>query len=233
MCLLLVAVDAVPDRPLVILGNRDEFHARATDAAAAWAEDSDIVGGRDRVAGGSWLALRSPGRVAAVTNVRMREAAPAAHSRGELIGDFLRSTLCPRDWLEQRLSRVSDYAAFNLVVAVPGDAWCLQSPNAHMAPLRAGVHVISNGSLDEHWPKMRRLHASFEAAIAEPGWSDASLLDLLSDRSTPPLDELPDTGIGSTLEQFLAPIFIVGDRYGTRASTLVSIGVRGECALRE
>ncbi|MFI4969759.1 MAG: NRDE family protein, partial [Lysobacterales bacterium] len=29
MCLLLIAIDATPRYPLLLLGNRDEFHARA------------------------------------------------------------------------------------------------------------------------------------------------------------------------------------------------------------
>jgi len=57
MCLLLIALDVVPDAPLLLLGNRDEFHERPSAAARPWSEDERIVGGRDLVAGGSWLAV--------------------------------------------------------------------------------------------------------------------------------------------------------------------------------
>ena len=88
MCLLLIAVRCVPGRPLLLLGNRDEFRARASAAAAPWSEDARVIGGRDLVAGGSWLAVRSDGRHAAVTNVRTGLPATAPKSRGWLVRDF-------------------------------------------------------------------------------------------------------------------------------------------------
>ncbi len=50
---------------------------------------------------------------------------------------------------------------------------------------------------------------------------EARLLDLLLDETQPPDEALPDTGVGRALERVLAPIFIRGTKYGTRASTLV------------
>src|SRR5207245_11278065 len=70
MCLLLLALNRGPGRPWLLLGNRDEFHARPTAPARAWEDAHEIVGGRDLLAGGSWLAVHRGGRYAAVTNVR-------------------------------------------------------------------------------------------------------------------------------------------------------------------
>jgi len=89
MCLLLIAVRCVPGRPLLLLGNRDEFRARASAAAAPWREDARVVGGRDLVAGGSWLALNRNGRFAAVTNVRTGRQVTALRSRGALVTHFV------------------------------------------------------------------------------------------------------------------------------------------------
>ncbi|MEO6690341.1 MAG: hypothetical protein ABIS07_12385, partial [Dokdonella sp.] len=44
---------------------------------------------------------------------------------------------------------------------------------------------------------------------------------------------LPDTGVGLELERRLAPIFIRGEKYGTRASTLVARAADGSLILRE
>ena len=64
MCLALLAFDALPDTPLLVLGNRDEFHARPSVSAAPWREDARILGGRDLQAGGSgWRrAVTAAGR---------------------------------------------------------------------------------------------------------------------------------------------------------------------------
>ena len=53
MCLILVGVRARPGSRILLLANRDEFHARAADAMAPWSEDARVLGGRDLVAGGS------------------------------------------------------------------------------------------------------------------------------------------------------------------------------------
>ena len=55
MCLIVVGWRVHADYPLVLAANRDEFHARPTAAAAAWAEAPTVIGGRGdaKVAGGA------------------------------------------------------------------------------------------------------------------------------------------------------------------------------------
>ena len=51
MCLALIALDAHPDYAIVIVANRDEFHARPASPAGWWAEG--WLGGRDLEGGGT------------------------------------------------------------------------------------------------------------------------------------------------------------------------------------
>lgn len=232
MCLLLVAVDAVRDRPLLLLGNRDEFHARASAAAAAWPDTPGVVGGRDLEAGGSWLAVHENGRLAAVTNIRLLNAQRGPRSRGDLVREFVAGRASAADYVAALQQRIADYAPFNLVVADRDEAWCLESPAAQAQRLQPGVHLVSNGPLDAPWPKMQRLRALFGQALAA-GAGDAALLDLLADTRQPSDAELPRTGVGLERERFLAPIFIRGDTYGTRASTLAVRDTSGRVSLIE
>lgn len=55
----------------------------------AWWEDGEIVGGRDTVAGGTWLACTKHGRLAFLTNFRELRCIPDAKSRGDLPVRFL------------------------------------------------------------------------------------------------------------------------------------------------
>ena len=55
-----------------------------------------------------------------------------------------------------------------------------------------------------------------------------TLMGLLDDRTQPPDDALPDTGVGPDLEKLLAPVCIVNRDYGTRSSTVVLMGSGGE-----
>jgi uncharacterized protein with NRDE domain len=220
MCLILLAIDVVPERPWLLLGNRDEFHARATAAAAAWTDHPEIVGGRDLVAGGSWLAVNRKGRFAAVTNVRTGTMAPAARSRGELVGAYVADTVPADDYVAAVAARRTQYGPFNLVVGTAQGAAFVSSIDGKPRRLERGVHAFSNGSLEDEWPKMRRLRRGIEAMQQSGQWEDAAFLDLLADTHQPADLELPHTGVGLALERTLAPIFIRGESYGTRASTL-------------
>jgi uncharacterized protein with NRDE domain len=235
MCLLLIAIDATSEFPLLLLGNRDEFHARASTPVEAWTEDARVAGGRDLVAGGSWLALRDDGRFAAVTNLRTGVPATAPRSRGWLVRDFVLGEAEPAAFLDALRSDVSDYGPFNLVVGDRTGVCALGSADRDVWSLRAGVHVISNGAIGVHWPKTERLRRRFvEVAEAGLGAGDETrLLGLLVDEAQPPDESLPNTGIGLDLERRLAPIFIRGDKYGTRAGTLVARRADETLVLRE
>lgn len=235
MCLLLIAVRAVPGKPLLLLGNRDEFRARATAPSAPWAEDSRVVGGRDLVAGGAWLALRTDGRHAAVTNVRTGLPATAPKSRGWLVRDFMLGDEAPRAYLDALHEDVESYGAFNLVVGDRESTWAYGTADTAPRRLDEGVHVISNGRIGVHWPKTERLQRRFVEVIASNGAaSDTSLLDLLLDEEQPRDEALPDTGVGIELERLLSPVFVRGSKkYGTRASSLAFVDALDGAWFRE
>jgi uncharacterized protein with NRDE domain len=62
----------------------------------------------------------------------------------------------------------------------------------------------------------------------------AGLQEVLADRTVAADPELPDTGVGLQRERELSPSFVAGERYGTRASTvlLVSRGNEVVCVER-
>ena len=233
MCLLLIAIDVVPQTPLLLLGNRDEFHRRESAPAGPWNEDARVDGGRDLVAGGSWLAVHSDARFAAVTNLRTGVPATAPKSRGWLVRDVVLGHLPPEAYLEALRADAASYGPFNLVIGDRRGVWAFGSAGAMPHRLGAGVHVVSNGPIGVHWPKTERLRECFADALAGGAISETRLLALLTD-ATQPLDErLPDTGVGIELERILAPIFIRGESYGTRASTLALRRENGDTVLIE
>ena len=62
---------------------------RPTKPVAWWEDSSQILGGRDCLAGGTWLASTRNGRLAFLTNVMEPDQNPNAKSRGELPVRFL------------------------------------------------------------------------------------------------------------------------------------------------
>ena len=238
MCLIALAWRRHPRYPLVLATNRDEFHDRPADPLAPWTDAPDIVGGRDGLHGGSWLALRG-WRLAAVTNVR-RPGEREGRSRGALVADFARGSGSALDTLQALADEAPHYRPFNLLVH-DGDLLAFATNLPHVPAdgedgrsfalrvLAPGLHGISNGPLDAPWPKTERLIARLDAWLASPaadaGDPDlAPLFDALADDTRADDGDLPDTGVGLDLERFLSPAFIRSERYGTRASTVVLIG---------
>lgn len=238
MCLILLALNVVPERPWLLLGNRDEYHARPSAAAQAWADAPEVIGGRDLEAGGSWLAVNRNGRFAAITNVRSGTARRGSRSRGELVATFARGRGAPAAYAAETALHRDEFGPFNFVVGDHAVAACASSLRGEAWSLGPGVHVLSNGPPDASWPKVERLREGFLALVRdgesrEEGLDDTGLLDLLADVTQPPDDELPETGVPFELERILAPIFIRGERYGTRASTLAYARSDGRLVLHE
>lgn len=223
MCLIALAYRVHPHYELVLAANRDEFHARAADAAAYWADSADVYGGRDRSQGGGWLALSLRRRLAAVTNVRrMVPPDPAAPSRGKLVSDFVRGAESAAAFAEGLRAQAARYAGFNLLLWDGSELRYLSNQDGFRTEaLVPGIHGVSNAALDTPWPKLQRVKQGVAAWCASPRSDSAGLLDLLGDDLPAADTELPDTGVGLEMERFLSPPFIRGERYGTRASTVV------------
>lgn len=226
MCLVLIAWHVCPDSPLVLAANRDEYHGRPAAAAHSWAEHPAIHGGRDLQAGGSWLAVASQGRIAAVTNLREPGTRrPGARSRGLLVSDYLQSADAPAAYLRAVAARAGEYDPFNLLAGDADGLWFLGARGDGPLALGAGVYGISNGELDCPWPKVQRGKAELQRILsARPGNdpdSITALFDLLADRGVPADGDLPDTGVGIEWERRLAPLFVQAGDYGTRSSTVV------------
>jgi uncharacterized protein with NRDE domain len=215
------------DHPLTLLGNRDEFHARATRDAHFWVDDDlpDLLAGKDLDAGGTWLGVTRDRRFAALTNIRAPGAAVAPRSRGRLALDYLAGTTTPKDYLELLASEADQYGGFNLLVGDANQLWYFNSKDQQAEQVGPGVYGLSNGNLSSCWPKQQRLR---DGLAADPDGDSAVLLELLADTHTYPDCELPQTGIKLELERLLSAAFIIGEQYGTRASTLLKLGNNGD-----
>lgn len=204
MCLLVLAHHPEAALPLLLVGNRDEQHARQS-APLAWWGDDVIAGGRDLLAGGSWLGATRNGRFAAVTNYPPLIAPPAAPSRGQLVPAFLRDRCSPIDFVQSLADNGHRYAGFSLIV---GD---LESVayynNAHPEPrlLAPGLYGVGNGTLDEDRHRVRDAKAAVGEYLEQGSPSSRSLLDYFTRTDGKP-GESP---------------FLAGAVYGTRSTSVL------------
>ncbi|WP_037556667.1 NRDE family protein [Sphingopyxis sp. LC363] len=212
MCVVALAHRVHPDWPLILIGNRDEFHERPAAPLHEWDDGSGLVAGRDLRAGGTWLGVHRPsGRTVVVTNVRGAMPDPAKESRGALVSDLLRGEGRFADPAAEDLPR---FNAFNLFAVDGGAARLLNNrPVPLIMPLEPGVHALANEPVDAPCPRAERLRAGFETAVTA-GTDPEKLLDTLMAGDDPAL-------------------FLRGDVYGTRASTLVLISADGAVRMTE
>lgn len=232
MCVLAFAWRAHPRWPLVVAGNRDELHARPAAALARWERPDHLIAGRDLQSGGTWLGVSEQGRFAVVTNLRGYGAPePGRASRGALVTDLLSGEGPHADPGEAQLA---DFNPFNLIMADRDQAHFLSNrPEDVRTILAPGLYGLSNGGLDEPWPKTLRLKARLLDWIVGDAGQPEILLDDLRDEC------LPDVGIAPALpsdvpqEPPTSPIFIRGPVYGTRCSTIVAIDESGHGVIVE
>ena len=211
MCLIAIAHLASERWPLVIAANRDEFFDRPARAAHAWDDAPDVIGGRDLLAGGSWLAVTRGGRFAMVTNVRGLPEPPDAPSRGALVADFVRGQAEPLAYAEgvQR----ERYAGFHLVTGEVGGVVAHVSSDMAARALEPGIFAVSNAPAAIDWPKIVYAREAMARALA----SDNIEEDLMRFLTTP-------RGAPVESEVFVS---IPEMRYGTRASTIVIASADG------
>jgi uncharacterized protein with NRDE domain len=233
MCVLAFAWRLNPKWPLVLAGNRDELHARPSAPLHRWPEAPRVLGGKDLVSGGGWLGVSEDGRLAVVTNLRgigaPQEGRP---SRGLLLSQFLTGE---GPFARPSRTQMNQFNPLNLITVEDGEAaFYANRPDAVRRTLAPGLYGLSNGDLDEPWPKTRRLKQALADWLGAGGEHLEALFAALADESRPADAELPSTGLDLDRERLASAIFIRNPLYGTRASTVVRIAAdgRGEIAER-
>lgn len=226
MCLILFALNPNPDCRLIVAANRDEFHARSSLAAAFWEENPDLLAGRDRKAGGTWLGITRSGRFAAVTNLREPEPKPLPKgSRGHVTLDYLQKGKDPKGYLQQLQSRCGQYRGFNLLAGdlKEADLFYLASRKGEIRRLTPGVYGLSNQLLDCDWPKVQTGREQLRQ-MTQKAVSTEALLELLT-----------RTGAQSQEgeESIAEDLFITGETYGTVASTALIVRQDGQVQFSE
>ena len=235
MCLILVAWRAHPRYPLIVAANRDEYHSRPTAAADFWSDRPEVLAGRDLECGGTWLGVTRDGRFAAVTNFRDGSTRdPGMESRGSLTRDFLIGAQPPARYLREVQGRAHRYNGFGLLVGVCRRLLYCTNRDSTSLEIGPGFYGLSNHLLDTPWPKVKRGKTALAAlVVSSPILDPEALLHLLADDAVAADSQLPDTGVGREWERALSAIFVRGEAYGTRASTVLLIDLAGTVTLSE
>lgn len=226
MCTIAILI-GVTDHAVVLAANRDELYARPTRPPEKLGPR--IVGGKDVLSGGSWLALRDDGQFAAVTNQRVLEAPPPGlRTRG------LAVTECASADDQDAYVRALDprhYASMNLVY---GDArgvtiayFRREDGGREHVQLGRGIHVLCNDRLGAPgFPRGERLRGTIERALEETtAWETLwpKLALALGSHDRVALEDVPPSTLPLELARELTATCIHSESYGTRSASLIAV----------
>jgi uncharacterized protein with NRDE domain len=224
VCTLILAWQVFEGTPVVAAANRDEWFERPSLPPAVLEGERRIVAPRDEEAGGTWIGYNDAGVFVAITNRWVDTDLAGERSRGQLVRDCLRQESAEGAARHvERAVEADEYDGFNLVVADANAAVLLEwDGHLRVQTLDPGVHVVVNVGADGAFvvPEVRPERAREQAEGAEaarhrlqpePGESHEAWLDRA-------VDVLGDHEYG---------LCVHGDGFGTRSSSLVTVGEGG------
>jgi uncharacterized protein with NRDE domain len=235
MCILLLSYQMHPDYPLVLAANRDEYYDRPTRPLDYWDDAPDILAGRDLKNRGTWLGLTRTGRIAAITNFREQALRNKnAPSRGLLVSHFSVGKESPKHYLEHVQTIGQRYNGFNLIVGDGDGIFYYSNRQNSIRQISSGVYGLSNRLLGTPWPKVEKGKAAFEALISSHAKINSEdIFNILEDKTYPPDDQLPNTGVDLDWERVLSSIFVFSAFYGTRSSSIILMERSGKITFWE
>ncbi len=166
MCTLALYFQEFEDYPLIIAANRDEFYTRPSAPPQVLASNPVVIGGKDLLAGGTWLGINEHGLLAGILNRRSdrEKERVAERSRGLLCLDIL-SVKSPLEACELlKKQQGSLYQPFNLLFANAEHAYVAYNQGREIPCIRLekGLHVLSNYSVyDARSEKMNHAYLLF------------------------------------------------------------------------
>jgi hypothetical protein len=163
MCTVLLRLRREAAWPLLMAAVRDEFLERPWDPPAAhWPDHPSIVGGRDRTAGGTWLAVDPSGpTVAAILNGVRLPFVDGRPSRGALPLAALAGTL-PASF--------AGYDGFHLLRGTPSavEVWSWDGASAEHRVLPPGDHIVVNEGVNAASDPLVPYFAPLLSALPSP-----------------------------------------------------------------
>jgi uncharacterized protein with NRDE domain len=221
-----------PDAPLIVAANRDERLDRpAVPMTVLREREPRILGGRDELAGGTWLAVNEHGVIAGLTNQPSPDGRdPAKRSRGELPLAFARHRTA-REAVAAVAAELNP-GAYNACWMLVGDRESLffigisSGLAMDLEQLGPGLHVLENAPLQPASPKAEFVRGLVTDALAdsegEVAATTAALRAVLGDHR-PAVPEPRTDATGRVWPASLSAACVHAEGYGTRSAMIVSV----------
>jgi uncharacterized protein with NRDE domain len=242
VCLLIAMFQVVPEAPLIMAANRDERYDRPAVAMAVLRERGPrILGGRDELAGGTWLAINEHGVVAGLTNQPSADGRdPTKRSRGELPLAFAEFATAAE--AVPSVTSKLDPADYNPCWMLVGDRESLFSigiageAGPDVEQLGSGLYVLENAPLRAESAKAAFVRGLVTDALAAQRYAGAeatvSALETVLRDHEPAVPEPRTDASGRVWPAALSAACVHADGYGTRSGLTVCVPQAGLPSVR-
>ncbi|EMA01917.1 Uncharacterized conserved protein, contains NRDE domain [Haloarcula vallismortis] len=221
MCTIVLAWQVFDGTPVAVAANRDERLDRPSQSPQQRHWGSQVVAPADEEADGTWIGYNEHGLLAAVTNRWVETDLAGDRSRGLLVRDTLghESAESAARAVEQA-TREAEYSGFNLLLADENAAVLLEwDGQLAVRNFQPGIHVVVNVGADGDY--------RIPAHRPDAGEEQANNATRLHEALVPEPGESADKWLGragDTISDHEYGVCIHGDGFGTRSSSLITLG---------
>lgn len=151
MCLLAIQYQLVPESPILVAANREEFYDRPSQPPSIQSGKPRILCGIDKQGGGTWLGVNQRGMFVGASN-RTKSTQPVApRSRGALCKDLLRCGSA-RNAVDLAMEELhsNKYDGVNFAIADSESGWVVHGgDDINVVELEEGLSIIANQDVND------------------------------------------------------------------------------------
>jgi hypothetical protein len=220
MCLLAVQYRLVPESPILVAANREEYYDRPSLPPSIQSGKPRVLCGIDQRGGGTWLGVNQNGLFVGLCNRATAMPMFGQRSRGLLGLDLLRCGSAKKA-LDKALAELENtrYEGVNICIADAKDGWVVHvDEQTDVVELRVGLNII--GARDVNDPTDERVQMARRLLTLQMLDSPVKFLAVASK-----VFARSPTGPGRP------SMVIRGKEHGTVSSTLIALGVRPRDAI--
>ncbi len=220
MCLLAIQYRVVPESPILVAANREEFFDRRSLSPSIQSGKPRILCPTDQRNGGTWLGVNQHGVFVGICNRRTLEPLGSNRSRGLLCKESLRG-MSAQSALNRALDEMTkhQFEACNLVIADREVGFVIHHETENeILEMQSGLNIIGARNLND--PRDERVQLANRLLTLQTLDSPVKFLAVASKvfaRTPAP------TGRASMV--------LRGADYGTVSSTLIALGPKPRDAI--
>lgn len=159
MCLMAVLYRLVPESPILVAANREEYYDRPSQPPSIQSGKPRVLCGLDQRAGGTWLGVNQHGMFVGVCSRRSNGEQLGARARGLLAREVLRTGSARKGVDKAMEEMLSDrFESLNMVICDAESGWVIHADQEpEVVPLEEGLNIIGNQDVNDPTDERVRL----------------------------------------------------------------------------